>query len=293
MKIRRLVTLVTAIAALLVTSLSMAAPANAATPLPNPSVSTTLSCGGAKVHLQIAWRGADKARIYWKVWDTDRNGRSPVLRIVAFQSDYTYTSFQFRTGKPYFKFGGGAGNSTTGGVSEWNPSGVGRVNHIKLKIKDGSESEGTECRAARKLFNWTRIAYANALQQEGDPYRLGAEGPDAFDCSGLVFNSYNRIGHFTDWPVRTANDMYNWAVNNQGSIGKVYTRQIPFSELKRGDLIFYNTVPGNDRYIDHVAFYTGNGVIFDAQQPGVDVGYHNDYTNSRVAAFRIQGKTNA
>ncbi|HET6698950.1 MAG TPA: NlpC/P60 family protein, partial [Nocardioidaceae bacterium] len=33
-----------------------------------------------------------------------------------------------------------------------------------------------------------------ARHQKGDPYRYGAAGPNAFDCSGLIYYSYRRAG---------------------------------------------------------------------------------------------------
>src|SRR5437899_12468631 len=33
-----------------------------------------------------------------------------------------------------------------------------------------------------------------ALNQVGDPYRYGAAGPSAFDCSGLLYYSYRKAG---------------------------------------------------------------------------------------------------
>src|SRR5213592_1976003 len=37
-------------------------------------------------------------------------------------------------------------------------------------------------------------AAAVALRQIGDPYRYGADGPGAFDCSGLMKYSYKKAG---------------------------------------------------------------------------------------------------
>jgi cell wall-associated NlpC family hydrolase len=49
-----------------------------------------------------------------------------------------------------------------------------------------------------RVYEGTEEVRANAvktaLSQMGKPYRLGARGPDAFDCSGLVFYAYNRYG---------------------------------------------------------------------------------------------------
>jgi cell wall-associated NlpC family hydrolase len=51
----------------------------------------------------------------------------------------------------------------------------------KVRVYEGVE----ELRAAVVQF---------AMAQAGKPYRLGAKGPDSFDCSGLVFFAYNKYG---------------------------------------------------------------------------------------------------
>src|SRR5689334_4456213 len=39
-----------------------------------------------------------------------------------------------------------------------------------------------------------RSALTIARNQKGDPYRYGASGPNAFDCSGLVYYATHRAG---------------------------------------------------------------------------------------------------
>jgi cell wall-associated NlpC family hydrolase len=75
---------------------------------------------------------------------------------------------------------------------------------------------------------------STALAQQGDRYRWGATGPNAFDCSGLVVYSFRSIGmslpHFT------------------GDLLKHGTR-VNRASLKRGDLIFPTS--------SHVGIYLG------------------------------------
>jgi cell wall-associated NlpC family hydrolase len=81
-----------------------------------------------------------------------------------------------------------------------------------------------------------------ALAQRGEPYVWGAEGPDSWDCSGLVIGAYRLSGRPT-----TA------TLINMG------TRVTPGEEL-RGDLIF--TSPG------HVGIALGNGEMVAAPRAG-------------------------
>ncbi|MCX7758058.1 MAG: C40 family peptidase [bacterium] len=86
-----------------------------------------------------------------------------------------------------------------------------------------------------------------ALQQVGKPYIFGAEGPNAFDCSGLVQWAFKRCGR--NLP-RTADQQFR--------IGT----PVPRNQLQAGDLVFFaNTYkPG----ISHVGIYIGNGKFVHA-----------------------------
>jgi cell wall-associated NlpC family hydrolase len=76
-----------------------------------------------------------------------------------------------------------------------------------------------------------RIARAAtiALQQVGDPYRYGAAGPGAFDCSGLMQFSFRKAGISVP---RTAAAQARRA------------HRIPRSKLRRGDLLFFTNGGG-------------------------------------------------
>lgn len=92
-----------------------------------------------------------------------------------------------------------------------------------------------------------------ARQQIGDPYVFGAEGPDSFDCSGLVQWVAQRVGLST--PRTTAQMMSPGS--NLVPIGR--------SDLREGDLIFSNWGSGRS---SHVGIFTGKGTIIEAPQPG-------------------------
>ncbi|GAB4006625.1 hypothetical protein GCM10029992_57970 [Glycomyces albus] len=69
---------------------------------------------------------------------------------------------------------------------------------------------------------------------------------------------------------------------------KLYAKQVSYSNAMKGDIIFYD-FDSNGR-VDHVSFYAGGGRVFDAQQPGVSVGYHNEYGSAhRVGVYRMLG----
>lgn len=82
-------------------------------------------------------------------------------------------------------------------------------------------------------------ALSTANAQIGDPYVWGAEGPDAFDCSGLVYYSYRVHGKTLP---RTAQQQYNSVTHVAPS-----NRQV-------GDLVFIGT---SSYSIYHVGIYAG------------------------------------
>ena len=102
-----------------------------------------------------------------------------------------------------------------------------------------------------------------ALAQRGDPYRYGAAGPDAFDCSGLTKFSYGRVGRSIP---RTTDQQ------------KAGLRAVAKSAKRRGDIILF-TVAGNAY---HAAVYIGHGRIVHASRPGTPVRVARIWTTSYV-----------
>lgn len=98
-----------------------------------------------------------------------------------------------------------------------------------------------------------RKAIRIAKRQIGKPYVYGANGPKAFDCSGLIQWAYRHAGlrHFP----RTAQQQYR------------RTRHIRLRAMKPGDLIFDHTGP----VVFHVEMYLGRGRVIEAARPGVPV----------------------
>jgi len=83
----------------------------------------------------------------------------------------------------------------------------------------------------------------------GKPYVWAEEGPYAFDCSGLTYNIYGKMG--IEIP-RTARE--------QAKVGK----RISFKELHYGDLIFFGSTNKRSKRINHVGIYLGDGWFAEA-----------------------------
>ncbi|MGH3506872.1 MAG: C40 family peptidase [Nocardioidaceae bacterium] len=86
----------------------------------------------------------------------------------------------------------------------------------------------------RKIRHSTHVA----LNQLGDPYRYGANGPNAFDCSGLTQFAAKRSEMYLP---RSSDAQYR------------YSRHIKKRNIERGDYMFFHS--GGDIY--HVAIFLG------------------------------------
>lgn len=106
------------------------------------------------------------------------------------------------------------------------------------------------------------LAYKIALTRQGDPYVYGAAGPHRFDCSGLIYWVYNRVGKN---PPRTSASQARWA------------HRITRAQARRGDLVFFYSSGG---YVYHAAFYAGHNRVFQASRPGKPVGFERIWTRS-------------
>jgi cell wall-associated NlpC family hydrolase len=95
-------------------------------------------------------------------------------------------------------------------------------------------------------------AVAFALHQRGKPYRWGAEGPDAFDCSGLTWAAWRAAGVAIP---RTA-------AGQLAGLPRVHGR------LQPGDLLIYRTDGPSRR---HVAMVVGRGRMVEALGRGIPV----------------------
>ncbi|GAA4222939.1 cell wall-associated NlpC family hydrolase [Streptosporangium album] len=90
-----------------------------------------------------------------------------------------------------------------------------------------------------------------ALAQRGKPYLWGGTGPDAFDCSGIIYMAYRSVGltiprtTFGQWPFGV---------------------KVAPGEEQAGDLVFFNAGPGTgvDRP-GHVGMVVSPGKMVEAR----------------------------
>jgi cell wall-associated NlpC family hydrolase len=113
--------------------------------------------------------------------------------------------------------------------------------------------------ALRKRFG--TLVLQRAAAQKGKPYRYGATGPRAFDCSGLI--TYVMKGVGVKLP-RTSSAMARKA------------KRVSKASKQPGDLIFFTS--GSRVY--HVAVYAGGGKIWHSPKPGRSVTKDKIWTSS-------------
>ncbi|GGM43858.1 hypothetical protein GCM10011608_30740 [Micromonospora sonchi] len=89
-----------------------------------------------------------------------------------------------------------------------------------------------------------------ACAQIGKPYSWGAEGPNAYDCSGLTLAAWARGGV---------------ALPHNAARQRQVTVSVSRSALRPGDLVFYY------RDLHHVGMYVGDGWVVHASRAGQPV----------------------
>jgi septal ring factor EnvC (AmiA/AmiB activator) len=114
-----------------------------------------------------------------------------------------------------------------------------------------------------------RLAVRWALTQIGKPYRWGAAGPSAYDCSGLTMRAYQSAG------VRLPHSS-----RAQYSSGRRLQR---LGELRPGDLLFFGR---GSRSIHHVGLYIGNGRMVHAPYSGTRVRVSSIARRNFIGAAR-------
>jgi hypothetical protein len=103
------------------------------------------------------------------------------------------------------------------------------------------------------LLVFTSTAFAGDLVDYaakfiGRPYVWGAEGPNSFDCSGLMQYVHQKFG--ISLPRRAI---------DQSRVGARTQR------LQRGDLLFFSTDAGQS-LVTHVGIYEGHNIMIDASK---------------------------
>lgn len=111
---------------------------------------------------------------------------------------------------------------------------IGCAERASKSLSSGIESKNIIVNQAKKHF--------------GKPYKYGEIGPKSFDCSGFVYAVYKSVGIAIP---RTSL-----------SQSKVRGKKLSKSELKEGDMVFFDTYARG--HVNHSGIYIGNAKFIHA-----------------------------
>ena len=117
------------------------------------------------------------------------------------------------------------------------------------------------------------VAYAKKQVLARKPYVWGAQGPNSFDCSGLVYTAYVSAGlGYPEWGRLNA------------ALYSVATKHVTLNELVPGDLLFYS-FNGTISSIHHITIYAGNGMMWEANSKSKGLLFSNMYSINGLMPF--------
>ena len=172
-------------------------------------------------------------------------------------------------------------HSTSNGWSKITANGVeGYVSSEYLsttKPSTSSSSSSNSSSSSSSSSSSVNAVLNLAAKQIGKPYVWGAEGPSSFDCSGLTYYVYKNAAGIT--LPRTSSE--------QSKYGTTVSK----SNLKAGDLLFFDTSGSNNGVVSHVGIYVGGGEMIHASSSSnkiVQVTIESSYwNNAYVTAKRV------
>jgi cell wall-associated NlpC family hydrolase len=111
-----------------------------------------------------------------------------------------------------------------------------------------------------------------AISQRGKPYEWGAEGPNRYDCSGLMWAAYRTVGVTLQ---RVAKDQYRTNTS------------ISQDQLLPGDLVFFAADKNDWTSIHHVGMFIGDGKMVHSPTTGDVVKISTVWWSRFFGAVRI------
>ena len=145
-------------------------------------------------------------------------------------------------------------------------SAIATTTKYQAKIWPDKGFKGRSTTRSTEAMRTAAVAFAKVQVLARKPYIWGAQGPSAFDCSGLVYAAYKSAG--LGYP--------NWSRLN-AALYFVDTKRVPLSALIPGDLLFYS-FDGSVQNIHHITIYAGGGMMWEANSKGKGLLYSNIYS---------------
>jgi len=157
-------------------------------------------------------------------------------------------------------------------LEETRSNEAGKVKNQSKIWKSGGPTGATKSRTTEEQ-RLKAVEFAKRQVLAKKPYVWGSEGPNSFDCSGLVYAAYKYAG--LGWPI--------WDRLNSG-LFYTYTKQIPLAEMQPGDPIFYS-YKGTQSTIHHMSIYAGNEMMWEARSTATGLRFSNIYSVSGMMPF--------
>lgn len=154
------------------------------------------------------------------------------------------------------------------------------VDPVPVSDTDSKKGDGLSAKDAKTVVK-------TAQAESGDAYRLGANGPNVWDCSSLTLHAYKKIGITLP---RNSQAQRDWLADGNGI-------QIKPGQEQPGDLVFWNSYNGPP-VIGHVAIVADpkKKSTIEARDPKHGVGSW-DYTRAKgheiYEIWRPNAKSNA
>jgi hypothetical protein len=167
------------------------------------------------------------------------------------------------------------GDSGNGDQSSWAKSAWKGISGLfggdsgTPQSKQGGSSKKSDKAGATGGGISKAISFARA--QVGDRYIMGANGPDAWDCSSLVQHAFQQAG--VKLPRVTYDQIHSGV-------------EIDIDEVRAGDLVFYKD-------LSHVGLYAGGGRVIEAANPGRGVVEGPMYSKFQRARRVLSGSVEA
>jgi cell wall-associated NlpC family hydrolase len=151
---------------------------------------------------------------------------------------------------------GGSGSSGgSSGGSKGSSGGGDSVRQARIRARVAEIVDGLNG-PAKTSDPVTHRALRFARTQIGKPYVYGGDGPNSYDCSGLVMAAYDAAAVALP---RTAAQQYAAGPH------------VPLQHVRRGDLVYFASDVTKPSTVYHTGIYVGNGEILDAPHTGTDV----------------------
>ena len=149
--------------------------------------------------------------------------------------------------------------------------------YLSSKKQSGSSSSSSTSANSSSTSASTSKIVSFAKKLLGKPYVWGAQGPNGFDCSGFTYYVYKNTAGITLPRTSSAQSRYGTRVSK--------------SNLKPGDLVFFDTVGSNNGDVTHVGMYIGNNQIIHASSSQKKIVINNlntsYYNKTYVTARRV------